>query len=444
MTTRILNAEIHCRVPTRPTAAPDVHLWNLRGHWVALDANSLVAIGMADDAAAMFQSTGGETFAWGGMFCSTGKPQFSLRGNTTCLKLVLNLTNRCNLDCRYCFVHDAVRRGYAKEQDLPIEAGVRALGLLPGDVNVSFFGGEPLLNWETLVGVTEAAGDLAVQRNKASRFHVTTNATLVDDDRADYLKRAGFSVLVSIDGPEAVHNAQRPAAEGNSHEQTMLGLCALKKAGVSAYARATFDDPDTDLAALLGYFRDLRDDGLITGVSIEPAVLTEGCGTSDLADDAVDRLAARYHEAAEWYAEELQRDKPPLDFAPFRKRLQRLLRPHHVASECGAGVGYLTVNPDGAIHSCHKGECQIGHVDTGVDEHLRTPWRDNRFYARAECVSCWARHLCGGGCRHHRLTLTGELLGSTPAVCRVRRDMLKECLWILAEVGPERLKEVIR
>jgi uncharacterized protein len=329
--------------------------------------------------------------------------------------------------------------------------------LLQADVSVSFFGGEPLLAWDSLVAIAQQAQKRAAEPSapdpsrrtagqKKVSLHVTTNATLLDAERAAFLKENGFSILVSLDGPREVHNANRPLPDGDSYARALAGLELLSKAGIGkrVFLRATFDDPDTDLAGLLGYFRGVCDQGLATGVSIEPAVLSEDCRTADLECVGFDRLAVRYHEAAEWYVAQV-RAGTPFDFAPFRKAIQRILYTRHMHSECGAGVGYLTIGPEGNIYACHKAsQCRIGDLRYGVDELARSAWSDNRIYTRSECMTCWARYLCGGGCRHHRLALTGDVRGHAPVLCAERQMLLREALWIVAELGPERLKEFIR
>jgi len=434
---RVLNAEVSFHTPTAPTAEPRVELLKLYGRHVLFDVNSLLAVEVSASAAQYVRERGeAPPQVHGALWCGQ-QPQWPLMQSPP-MKLVLLVSMACNLNCRYCFA----TANRSKSAHMPRDVALRALDLLRGPINVSFFGGEPLLAWDTVKAVCEEAVKRTPE-GKRPRLHVTTNGTLLDADRAATIKRYGMSVLVSLDGPHDVHNAQRPMGTRDSFNATMDGLRQLKAAGVRAFLRATFDDPDTDLAALMAFFAGLADAGLAGGVSIEPAVLSEGCGTGVLTMAGIEQLSKRYHQAAQWYVERA-RAGTPLDFPPFRKMIERILYTRHAKSECGAGVGYLTVAPDGAIHACHKAGCEIGHLDYGVDEARRAAWADNRVYVQGDCMSCWARYLCGGGCRHHRLALSGDLHGASPAPCAVKKMLITEALWIIAELGPERCKEFIR
>ena len=135
--------------------------------------------------------------------------------------------------------------------------------------------------------------------------------------------------------------------------------------------------------------------------------------------------------------------RPP-GFFHFLKLLHRILYARHAGTECGAGVGYVTVAPDGTLYACHRESgTRIGHVDSGFDEEARAPWCDNRVYSRNGCMKCWARHLCGGGCRQARLELTGSLHAAVPEQCFLMRIMIKECLWILTQLTPNQISKVI-
>lgn len=449
MTSRLLNAELRCSVRTLPTAEPQVLHFDLHGHHVLFDANSLAAVHVSPEAAAEFDRRPADAARFSGILFSRAAPQWPpFFGSPQ--KITLLVTNRCNLACRYCFIRDEIARGALTADDMSIDVARRALDLLRGDISVSFFGGEPLLAWQRVSEIVTDAERRA--KGRKIQLHVTTNGTLLDDVISQFIRDHRMSVLVSLDGPPDVHNANRPIAfhpdpicqPPNSWTETLRGLSRLQGAKVIPYLRATYDDPDTDLAALLHFFKtQLVDEHLASGCSIEPAVLTEGCRTSDPARADLSCLAARYHQAAVWYADQARQGKP-FDFMPFRKMLGRILYTRHMKSECGAGVGYLTVGPDGTIYACHKAGCALGNVIDGIDEVRRFPWSDNRVYRDSACMSCWARYLCGGGCRHHRLTLSGDVLGPAPACCAIQQTIIRESLWILAELGPDLLRRFIR
>ena len=127
------------------------------------------------------------------------------------------------------------------------------------------------------------------------------------------------------------------------------------------------------------------------------------------------------------------------------KPLERLLYCLHAPSECGAGCGYMAVDPAGNIYGCHReSKSLIGHLDSGVDEELRAKWVDNRIYARPVCVACPIKHACGGGCRLDSLERYDDIHRPDEVGCFFKRVMFEEALWVLCELGPQRLQTLIR
>ena len=149
---QLLNAEISCAAPTIPTAEPQVEVMNLHGRHVLFDANSLVAVSVPSavaDAARRGEVAASDLGQCGGALWSRAQPQWPLRPGRP-QKITLSVTNRCNLACGYCFVQDAIRRGEVRAQSMTLEIATAALDLLKGEVNVSFFGGEPLMEIELM------------------------------------------------------------------------------------------------------------------------------------------------------------------------------------------------------------------------------------------------------------------------------------------------------
>lgn len=457
--TRILNTNLVPRVPTRADAEPEVRTFDLHGRHVLLDVNSLCVVeapkSVVDRFRPFYDAPGGlevlpEAAARpvaspdvsGRLFCRE-KPQFSLSFNGV-RRVVLNVTHSCNLACGYCFA-----KGHSPGNVMPRETARRALGLIEPSrpVDVAFFGGEPLLAWERIVEIMGDAARLAANGKRRMKFHITTNGLLLDEDKVRFLSERPCSILVSLDGPEDLHNAARPARDAacNSFAATMSALECAKGTtlGSRLMARATFDVGRPELFRRLEFFGDLEARGLIRGFSIEPAVLAEGCASREGGLNR-DTLEREYHRAAKWFVERIRAGKPA-GFFHFRKLIRRIARAEHTGSECGAGVGYVTVAPDGTLFACHR-ECgsRVGHVNTGFDEELRAPWCDNRVYTRAVCRRCWARYLCGGGCRQANMELTGKLDEPAAARCFVMKLLIKECIWILTQLTGAQIARIAR
>jgi len=460
---RILNLKLVPSVPTIPAGEPDVRFFEIHGERLAFDANSLCLLHVGEKLFAELRDLGQRSTrqsalrnrqavpAFRGLLFSRDKPQFRLApASGKIRRLVLNVTHACNLACKYCFAG-----GHHEEPTMSLDTAMRGIALTDprAPVDIAFFGGEPLLAWGLVRRVMHEASRLARKRGVSARFHITTNGTLLDEEKLRFLKDRPCSLLVSLDGPKDIHDAARPFRVSNvshlsqqsSFDAVMTALQTAAKLGMRRriMARATFMAADARLVERLDFFSEIQDAGLIGGYSIEPAVMNEGCARRG--NEAFDRaaLAAEYHAAAEWFVQKIRR-KRSASFFHFRKLLERIVLAKHAGSECGAGNGYVTVVPDGTIHACHREGTPVGRVDYGIDEELRAPWRDNRAYARDACRRCWARYLCGGGCRQARLELGGDLDAPVPGRCFIQRTLLRECFWILSQLSRNEIERVVR
>lgn len=439
---RVLNAQLIPAVHMVPTAKPDVHFFHLHDEHIAFDTNSLCAVQVDSNLADSLKKCGDSPFR--GLLFSRSKPQFKLARATPVRRLVLNITHACNLACVYCFAG-----GNRPGTEMPVATAQKALALLDAraPVDVAFFGGEPLMAWDLICEVIEHTRTMAAARKVNAKFHITTNGLLLDEEKVRFLSDQPCSMLVSLDGPEDIHNAYRPARNPR-HNSFKLTMAALERArgsplGRRIMVRATFDTSDAQLVRRLEFFATLADAGLVRGFSVEPAVLGEGCARRSKSLERAG-MTREYHAAAEWFVARVRSGRSAA-FFHFQKMLQRILYVKHAGTECGAGNGYITVGPDGTIYACHReAGTEIGHVDYGFDEEARSPWADNRVYARNGCMSCWARYLCGGGCRQACLELAGDLHARVPERCFLQRTMLRECLWILTQLTAKELARVVK
>lgn len=328
--------------------------------------------------------------------------------------LTLVVTTRCNLRCRYCYVDKDGR-------DMSVVTVLRALNLLDPDPaaprQINFFGGEPLLNWEAV----RAAMNVARSRREDTTFGLTTNATLLTPEIAADLAAFGVGLIVSLDGPPDVHDAARDG----SWERAMIGLDAARGAGLGPRTtlRATFDRSPARLVERLEYLNGLCDVGYASGVSVEPSLYGDAPKAADVADE--------YRAAGDWFVERIKAG----DAARFKhlsQPLRRLLNREYAVTECGAGAGYLAVDPDGAIWPCHtlRGAA-LGHVNEPDVFRLRQAldprlyvWRFYGIHSQPGCMACWARFLCGGGCRVNR----------SAAYCEYVRMWLTEAIRVAARL----------
>lgn len=359
------------------------------------------------------------------------QPQFELGGVRPGM-LVLLPTLGCNLACGYCF-----EQGCAQEGRMSLSTAHKAMQLIGIDskATIAFFGGEPLLEWELLVQAVAHAK----KRFAQPAFSLTSNGTLMDAQKAAFLEAHNFSLIISIDGPQHLHDMARPMKNGEgSYEKVIRGLEAL--AGHKALAarttlRATFDGSGrhSHLVERVKHLNDLADRYGLGNVSVEPADMSEGCGQNGVAVEPDEALYEEYMELACWYVQK-RRAGEKVRFHHFDVRMRRLQNRSPAPSECGAGVGYLAVTPGGDLHACHRMGCKVGDVESGIQMALQQPWRDNRYYARAGCGECWLRNVCGGGCRLNSCSENNDIKVPEGFGCWLTETCVKAAAYILAMV----------
>jgi len=345
---------------------------------------------------------------------------------------------------------------------MPPDVAIRAINFafpkddLPwGDgrmqARLSFFGGEPLLAWKTIVeAVRYFEGRSFPNRPK---FSMTTNATLLDEARVQFLARHGFSLIVSLDGPEDVHDLHRKTVQGaGSFKDVLAALRLLQRANMGGRItlRSTYTPQTADrVQECTSYLNGLVREGLASHVSVEPSFLSESICKSEGAlkfgidGDAMARLEESYVLTARWFIQEILDGRKPVlhHFTKFPERLLwRLPQP----SDCGASRGYITVGPRGDVFACHREAATgIGTIWNGFDESLRAPWYDNRLYCREGCPECSIRYLCGGGCRE-RSAASGNVRRPTGTECSLKRIWTMCTALIMASCPTETLVKIIR
>ncbi len=287
-----------------------------------------------------------------------------------------------------------------------------------------------------------------------SQFHVTTNGTLLDADRVRFLDEHGFSLIVSLDGPEEMHNRMRPAKDPaiNSQRAAVAAVKLLKGLAIARRTtlRSTYTGAEIAMLPRIVYLNTLIEEGCASHMSVEPVSLNETACLRlpdghplALTPAHYDALARELHRAAEWYVAQVRAGKRP-SLQQFSWPLRRLLRTQHAAAECGAGMGYLSVDGESNIYACHcEGRSRLGDLGNGIDEELHAAWQDHRLYARDGCPACPIRYFCGGGCRMRSLDRYGDIRRPDDMECFFKRRTFEETLWIMCELGPGKLQEIV-
>ncbi|NPV89091.1 radical SAM protein [Coprothermobacteraceae bacterium] len=347
--------------------------------------------------------------------------------------LCLNITHTCNMACKYCFASQGSYRG--AESVMPVDVAKRAVERLmntPSEwVDIDFFGGEPLLGWDTVRATLEHATELAKRLGKKVRFSLTTNGLLLDEAKMDVLDAYNVNLTLSLDGPPPVHDLFRVDRAGAPTFDKVIDRFKVvdqRRKGRNYYIRGTFTHQTLHFSEAVKF---LVDAGFKT-ISMEP-VTGQGQPWS-LVEEDLPIIEEEYARLAEFYVE---RAKSGKRFYFYHFEMNPTNPPSVVRrfTGCGAGVEYVVVNPAGLMYPCHQFDNVSRYCMGDVNSELNMPHPDflkAHAFNKPHCGSCWARALCGGGCHADGYFTTGDILGQNPISCEIVRLRLKYALAVNA------------
>jgi uncharacterized protein len=351
--------------------------------------------------------------------------------------LCLHIAHTCNLNCSYCFASQGKYHG--ERGVMSFEVGKRALDFLVENsgnrrnLEVDFFGGEPLLNFEVVKQLVAYAREIEKKHNKNFRFTLTTNGMLIDDDVIDFCNRECHNVVLSLDGRREIHDRFRVDYAGNgSFDRIVPKFQRLVEArgGKGYYMRGTFThaNPDflEDIKVMLGLgFREL---------SMEPVVCAPG-DPAELTDEDIEIVKRQYEDLARLM---LEKDKEGKPFTFYHYMIDLTGGPciYKRISGCGSGTEYMAVTPWGDLYPCHQfvgdEKYLLGNIYEGVtNKCAQCEFAECNVYAREECRNCWARLYCSGGCAANAYHATGSIKGVYEKGCELFKKRM-ECAIMLA------------
>ena len=346
--------------------------------------------------------------------------------------LCLHVAHTCNLNCEYCFASQGKYHG--ERAVMSFETGKRALDFLiensgsRHNLEVDFFGGEPLMNFDVVKKLVQYARSVEKEYNKNFRFTLTTNGVLVDDDVIDFANKEMSNVVLSLDGRKEVHDRYRVDYAGKgSWDKIVPKFQKLVQArgGKNYYMRGTFthQNPDfvSDIKEMLRLgFREL---------SMEPVVCAPG-DKNELTKEDLEIVCKQYEELASLMIESEKQGKP---FTFYHYMIDLKAGPciYKRISGCGSGTEYMAVTPWGDLYPCHQfvgdEKFLLGNVFDGVtNTAVRDDFNACNVYAREECRDCWARLYCSGGCAANAYHATGSVRGVYSDGCKLFKKRM-EC-----------------
>lgn len=356
--------------------------------------------------------------------------------------LCLHVAHSCNLSCEYCF---AAQGNYCGEQALmSFETGKQALEFLIANsgnqknLEVDFFGGEPLLNWEVCKQLVAYARSREKDTGKRFRFTLTTNGLLLNDEVTDFCNREIHNVVLSLDGRPQVHDRLRKTPNGKGSYEVILPKFqkfVKNRGNREYYMRGTFTHYNTDFTEDIFHMADLGFDAL----SMEPVV----CAPEDpyaLTEADLPILFGQYERLA---LEMLKRKKEgrPFTFYHYMIDLEGGPCIYKRLAGCGSGTEYLAVTPQGALYPCHQfvgdENYLMGNVWDGLQNTgLREEFKACNAYSRPACEDCWAKLYCSGGCAANAYHATGAISGVYDYGCTLFKKRM-ECALMLKTAESE-------
>ena len=353
--------------------------------------------------------------------------------------LCLHVAHDCNLRCKYCF---ASTGDFGQGRKImPPEIAKKAIDFVIArsgvrhNIEVDFFGGEPLMAWDTVTQTVDYARSLEEKYNKKFRFTITTNGLLLDEDKRKYINENMDNCVLSLDGRREVNDEFRKTVAGTGSDDTIVpkfkALVDERDPNLDYYARGTFTSHNLDFAEDVLSIADAGFDRL----SVEPVTADPGCGY-DLTEDDLPKIEAEYDRLTDIMLERKKEGKP-FTFFHFMVDLDQGPCVVKRLRGCGAGYEYVAVTPDGDIYPCHqfvgKDEFKQGSVlDQSFNMDIAQKFAGMNIYSRPKCQKCWAKFYCSGGCSAANYNMNHDMNDSYDLGCEMERKRLECAIYLKA------------
>ncbi len=352
--------------------------------------------------------------------------------------LCLHISHDCNLRCRYCFADEGAY--HSVREVMSLDTAKAAIDFLLREsgkrkvLEVDFFGGEPLMNFDVLKETVYYAKAEAAKCGKKFLFTTTTNGLLLDEERIKFLNEEMENVVLSLDGRPEVHDAVRKTVNGKGSFDAVIAH--IKKfvevrGDKHYYVRGTFTAKNLDFAKDVLFLADSGFDS----ISMEPVV-------TDIPDLAIkeEHLPAIEREYEVLADEYIRREAEGKGFLFFHFHIDLEGGPclNKRVSACGAGNEYFSVVPCGDLYPCHQfagdPEFRMGSVFTGIErEDLRAKFAESCLFTRKKCEGCFAKFICSGGCSANNYHFMGDIEEPYPLTCAMMKKRIECAMHVLAE-----------
>ncbi len=352
--------------------------------------------------------------------------------------LCLHIAHDCNLACRYCFAEEGEYHG--RRALMSYEVGKKALDFLIANsgnrehLEVDFFGGEPLMNWDVVKRLVEYGRSREEACHKKFRFTLTTNGVLLNDEIMEFCNKEMSNVVLSLDGRREVNDHMRPFRNGKGSYELIVPKFqefAKRRGDKDYFVRGTFTNKNLDFGEDVLHYADLG----FKKMSMEPVVAEPGEDYA-IREEDLPRILKEYDRLA---AEYVKRHKEGRGFTFFHFMIDLKQGPCVAKrlSGCGSGTEYLAVTPWGDLYPCHqfvgKEEFLLGNVNTGVtNTAIRDEFKLCNVYAKEKCRDCFARFYCSGGCAANSYNFHGSITDAYDIGCQMQKKRIECAVMIKA------------
>lgn len=355
--------------------------------------------------------------------------------------MCLNIAHDCNLQCKYCFAKQGDFGG--KKCLMPLETGKKALEYLVKNsgsrrnLEVDFFGGEPLMNFQVVKELVFYGRELEKAYNKNFRFTITTNGVLLNNESIDFINTHMDNVVLSLDGRKRINDDMRLTLTGTgSYEIIVPKYQKLieRRGSKSYYIRGTFTRESLDFSEDVKHFKELG----FVHTSMEPVVSSDE-NPYAIREEDLPRILEEYEKLAVYYAE-LKENKDPFSFFHFIVDLTQGPCVIKRISGCGAGAEYLCVTPEGDLYPCHQfvgnETYKMGNLfdeDLVLPKEMQILFREAHIYNKEDCRTCFSKFYCSGGCHANALSFNGDILKPYKIGCEMQRKRLECAIMVEAK-----------
>lgn len=357
--------------------------------------------------------------------------------------MCLHIAHDCNLACKYCFAEEGEYHG--RRALMSFEVGKKALDFLIENsgkrvnLEVDFFGGEPLMNWDVVKELVKYGRSKEQEYNKKFRFTLTTNGVLLNDEMMEFANKEMANVVLSLDGRQEVNDSMRPFRNGKgSYELIVPKFQKFARQrddlNLSYYVRGTFTRDNIDFSKDVTHFADLG----FKHMSIEPVV-----GADDepyaIRKEDLPKIMEEYDDLAKEYIKR-EKEGNGFNFFHFMIDLEQGPCVAKRLSGCGSGTEYLAVTPWGDFYPCHQfvgdEKFLMGNVNEGIKRaDLQDEFKLCNVYAKPKCKECFARYYCSGGCAANAYKFHGDITDAYDIGCDMQRKRIECAIMIKAALA---------